>query len=333
LVTGGEGFIGSNFISFLLNSGETGLKDLDEKGLKIYNLDRCTYAGRGENLAYDGLSKDSRYQFIWGDIRDRRLVTHIFDYVKPDMVFNFAAESHVDRSVQDSDDFLYTNVGGTISLLEAARTVGNLERFVQVSTDEVYGSREMGSFTEEDRTNPSNPYAASKAAAESFALAYHKTHDVPAVITRSSNNYGPFQFPEKLIPLFITNLIEGKKVPLMWSEKNPGLNARDWLHVEDNCRAIWHVANKGTNGEIYNIPGDSEISNLGLTGMLLFYFNKGGDRVERIPHRKGHDFRYAMSGKKLARLGFKPSHEFKKGLDDTCKWYIDNERWWRPLKA
>jgi dTDP-glucose 4,6-dehydratase len=327
VVTGGEGFIGSNFIRLLL--GNT----TDKEDIQVWNIDRQTYAGMGKNLDYCGISKDSRYHFFWGDIRDKGLMKRVFKGVNPDLVFHFAAESHVDRSIQDTEDFFYTNVGGTISLLEAARETG-LEKFVHISTDEVGGSIAPGrKFAEEDKINPSSPYAASKAAAESFALAYHKTHDVPVVIARSSNNYGPFQFPEKLIPLFITNLIQGKKVPLMSSEENPGMNVRDWIHVEDNCQAIWNVAKKGKAGEIYHIPGNNLMSNIEITMLILNYFGMKEDMIERVPHRRGHDLRYSMSGGKLKELGFRPDWGLRQGINATCKWYAENQNWWRPLKA
>ena len=237
LVTGGSGFIGSNFIEFLLqNSGES--------EIEVSNLDKRTYAAKGDNIEYLGLSNDPRYKFFLGDVSNKDLVEEVFSQVHPDLVFNFAAESHVDRSIQYQDLFVLSNILGTANLLGVSSKLG-LERFVQISTDEVYGSKKEGSFVEEDKLTPSSTYSATKAAAEHLVTAYHTTENTPTLITRSSNNYGKLQFPEKLIPLFITNLLEGEKVPLMWSEDNPGLNIRDWIHVEDNCRAIWHVAKYG----------------------------------------------------------------------------------------
>lgn len=324
LVTGGSGFIGSNFIKFIL-------RDLEGQNLQVINLDCLTYAGKGRNLEHEGLDKDSRYVFVRGDISNADLVNRVFDDMKPKMVFNFAAESHVDNSINHPNISVSTNIQGTLNLLEASRK--GIERFVQISTDEVYGSRPTGSFKETDVLAPSSPYSASKASAEAFVHAYQRTHGIPAVITRSSNNFGPYQFPEKLIPLFVTNLIDRKKVPLMWSEKNPGLNVRDWIYVGDNCRAIWHVANKGTEGEVYNIPGDNELNNTQITEMLLSYFGKGEEMIDRVEHRKGHDFRYSIDGEKLKGLGFQSSGKpFNDRLNETCRWYENHQNWWRPLK-
>ena len=251
LVTGGAGFIGSNFINFLLTSPEI------HEEIDVINVDKITYAGKGRNLEHLGLDINPGYEFIKGDICDRGLMRLIFKEKNPEFVFNFAAESHVDRSIKGSEPFVRTNVLGTTNLLDVAREFP-VSKFIQISTDEVYGSIKDGSFTENSFPNPSNPYSASKLAAEQMAFSYFKTHDVPVIVTRSSNNYGPFQFPEKILPLFITNLIENKRVPLMWSEENPGLNVRDWLHVSDNCRAIWHVAQFGNVAEVYNISGEIE---------------------------------------------------------------------------
>lgn len=326
LVTGGSGFIGSNFIQYLLTDSEI------EQPTKVVNLDKITYAGTGRNIELMGLDKDPRYSFIKGDICDSKLVRNVFEDYSPDFVFNFAAESHVDRSIQGNTPFIKSNIEGAVNLLESSRTSG-LERFVQISTDEVYGSISNGSFSEESALNPSSPYAASKAAAENMAMAYFKTHNVPVMITRSANNYGSFQFPEKLIPLFITNLIQGKKIPLMWSEDNPGLNVRDWLHVEDNCRAIWDISQKGFGGEIYNIPGGNEKTNAHIARSLLKVFEFGEEMIERVSHRKGHDFRYSISGEKLDSLGFEYKHlDFDKELIKTAEWYKQNKTWWGQLK-
>jgi len=325
LVTGGRGFIGSNFIRYLLANQKFPVE-------KVVNVDKQTYAEQGMNLEHMGISQDSRLVDIRRDICDKGLVKDVFESSKPDFVFNFAAESHVDRSIQDSEDFVMTNVAGTANLLDASRDC-KVKRFVQISTDEVYGSREEGSFTEDSRLEPSSPYAASKAAAEHLAFSYFRTHGMNVVVTRSANNYGEYQFPEKLLPLFITNLIEGKKVPLMYSKKNPGLNVRDWLHVEDNCRAIWLVACIGENGEAYNIPGENERTNIEMTRMLLKEFGLGEDRIERVGHRKGHDFRYSIKGDKLKALGFEYKHrDLEKSVGELVEWYRKNEEWWLRLK-
>lgn len=328
LVTGGCGFIGSNFIKYILASPEI-TQDVD-----IVNLDKQTYAGRGKNIEHLGLDKDKRYRFVTGDICDKGLVERVFAEKKPEIVFNFAAESHVDRSIQSSDDFVMTNIAGTANLLDAALKYP-VGRFAQISTDEVYGSlkQEDLSSRETDSLSPRSPYSASKAAAEHLTLAYFHTHGLSTIITRSANNYGPYQFPEKFLPLFITNLIDGKKVPLMWSKENPGLNVRDWLPVEDNCRAIWFVSQQGQDGEIYNIPGENERTNIEMTRLLLENFGVGEKMIEHIPHRLGHDFRYSIRGDKLKELGFSYHHKnLETELRNVVNWYIKNEDWWGPLK-
>ena len=326
LVTGGCGFIGSNFISYLLTNSEV------NEEIEVLNLDKQTYAGQGKNIEHMRLDINEKYRFVRGDICDRKLVEEIFSEFKPELVFNFAAESHVDRSIQSSEDFVMSNIIGTVNLFDAARKF-NVKKFIQISTDETYGSRKDGSFYENNKLEPSSPYAASKAAADLIALSYFKTHKFPVIITRSANNYGKYQFPEKILPLFITNLIENKKVPLMWSEENPGLNVRDWLHVEDNCRAIWFISHQGKDGEIYNISGENEKTNTEMTRKLLNEFNFGEEMIQHIPHRLGHDFRYSISGEKLKELGFQYKH---KDLDIEIKflvkWYRENENWWRLLK-
>lgn len=326
LVTGGAGFIGSNFINFLLTNSEI------REEIEIIDVDKITYAGKGRNLEYLGLDLDQRYEFIKRDICDKGLIRLIFKEKNPEFVFNFAAESHVDKSIEGSEPFVRTNVLGTTNLLDVAREF-SVSRFIQISTDEVYGSIEEGSFTEDSFPSPCNPYAASKLAAEQMAFSYFKTHNLPVIVTRSANNFGPYQFPEKILPLFITNLIKGNKVPLMWSEENPGLNIRDWLHVNDNCRAIWFIANNGKIGEVYNISGENERTNISLTESLLDIFGFGEEMIERIPHRKGHDFRYSISGDKLNGLGFRHVYsDLDLELRNLVSWYKENEKWWGPLK-
>jgi dTDP-glucose 4,6-dehydratase len=325
LVTGGCGFIGSNFIKYLLTN--SGIKDI-----KIINLDKQTYAGQGGNLENEGLDKDGRYLFIKGDICDKKLIEEIFSKENPEIIFNFAAESHVDRSIQGSQDFIMSNIVGAVNLLDFARKF-KTQKFVQISTDETYGSIKEGSFSEQDKLNPSSPYSSSKAAAEMIALSYFKTHGLPVIITRSANNYGPYQFPEKVLPLFITNLIQGEKVPLMWSPENPGLNVRDWLHVEDNCRAIWLVSQNGKFGEVYNIPGENEKTNMEITKMLLGCFGFGEEMIQHVDHRKGHDFRYSIKGDKLKNLGFRHEHkDLNSEIKNLVEWYKQNKNWWLRLK-
>lgn len=326
LVTGGCGFIGSNFVRYLLTDPEV------NQDIEVINLDKLTYAGKGNNLEHMDIPPGKNYSFIQGDICNKEIIDKILSEVHPDLIFNFAAESHVDRSISDSDNFEKSNFLGACNLFKCALK-HNIQKIIQISTDEVYGSIDKGSFSEDSKFNPSSPYSATKAAADLVALAFFKTHNLPVIITRSANNYGPYQFPEKILPLFITNLIEGKKVPLMWSEENPGLNVRDWLHVTDNCRAIWYVANKGVPGEIYNIPGTSEKTNIEITRILLSHFGFGEEMINKVSHRKAHDFRYSIQGSKLKELGFRYLHE---DLDEEIKklieWYKNNTNWWEPLK-
>ena len=327
LVTGGCGFIGSNFIKYLLTNPE-----INNNEISILNVDKQTYAGKGENIEHMNLHNHRNYKFFKIDICDKNAIFNLFEQENPDIIFNFAAESHVDRSIINSENFINTNVIGTFNLLEASKKYP-IQKFVQISTDEVYGSIREGSFNENSVLNPSSPYSSSKAAAELQAISYFKTHEVPVVITRSANNYGPYQFPEKFLPLFITNLIEGKKVPLMWSEENPGLNVRDWLHVEDNCRAIWFLSQYGREGEFYNISGEKERTNLEVTGLLLENTGYDKEMIEYIKHRKGHDFRYSISGEKLRSLGFKCKHlDFENEIKEVIKWYKENPEWWGKLK-
>lgn len=326
VVTGGCGFIGSNFINYLLADSKI-MPDLS-----IINLDKMTYAGQGKNIEHMKIDKNPKYKFIKADITDKNLIESIFNLEKPDIVFNFAAESHVDRSIHDSRDFIMTNVVGTLNLLDASLK-NNVKKFIQISTDEVYGSIKEGSFSEHDALTPSSPYSSSKASAELIAMSYFKTYSLPLIITRSANNYGQYQFPEKILPLFITNLLEGKKVPLMWSEENPGLNVRDWLHVRDNCRAIWFLSQNGKPGEVYNISGENERTNIEMTLLLLYTLGFNTDMIEKVPHRKAHDFRYSINSRKLKQLGFEYEHKnLIQELKNIIDWYKNNRDWWMPLK-
>lgn len=316
LVTGGAGFIGSNYVRRVIDGSLKGVSS-------ITVLDKLTYAGTLTNL--QKLPKDS-YEFIHGDICDPDFVNKIMPEF--DAVINFAAESHVDRSIAGSREFVTTNVLGVQNLLDAAKNAGT-QRFVHISTDEVYGTIAEGSWPETDPLLPNSPYAASKAAADLLVRSYHRTHGLDVRVTRCSNNYGPYQFPEKVIPLFVTNLIEGKKVPVYGS----GLNVRDWLHVDDHCRGIHAVLTKGTAGEIYNIGGGLELTNLELTQKILQAFGKGSESVEYVEDRKAHDLRYSVDWTKINReLGYEPQVKFEDGLKDTIQWYRDNETWWKPLK-
>ncbi|HOB59084.1 MAG TPA: dTDP-glucose 4,6-dehydratase [Methanoregulaceae archaeon] len=317
LVTGGAGFIGSNFIRFLLN-------DRSDTEI-VVNLDKLTYAGNLENLK--DIAGNPAYRFIRGDICDAELVSRILDEFDIDTVVHFAAESHVDRSISEGLSFVTTNVTGTCSLLEAARKAG-ISRFIHVSTDEVYGSIRKGSFSETDPLNPSSPYSASKAGSDLLALSYFTTHHVPVIVTRCTNNFGPFQYPEKLIPLFTTNLIEGKKVPVYGS----GMNVRDWIYVLDHCRAIACILKKGIPGEIYNIGGGTELTNLEITRKILEQLGKDETSIQFVGDRKGHDFRYSLSSDKLHSLGWQPRFTFDEALEHTIRWYKEQEWWWRKLK-
>ena len=314
LITGGCGFIGSNFIRYLLGHN---------KDIKIVNLDKLTYAGNPENLR--DIEHDPRYRFIKGDICDRSQVREAVEGC--DAVINFAAESHVDRSIARADAFVRTGVIGVQVLLDISRKAG-VPRFIQISTDEVYGSIREGVFTEESPLNPSSPYSASKAAGDLLALSYHKTFGMPVIITRSSNNYGPYQYPEKLITLFITNCFEGKTLPLY----GDGANVREWIHVLDNCRAIELVLEKGVPGEVYNISSGKELSNSEIARAIVRTIEVPESFITPVTDRPGHDFRYAMDCAKIAGLGFSPRIDFKTGLEETILWYRDNPKWWKPLK-
>lgn len=314
LVTGGCGFIGSNFIRYILGK---------YPNYKIINLDKLTYCGCLGNLK--DIEKDKRYRFVKGDICDERLVNKL---VKDcDVILNFAAATHVDRSIVDASDFVHTNVHGVYVLLEAAKK-NKVKRIIAASTDEVYGSIQRGSFKETTILHPNSPYAASKAGGDHLALAYYTTFKTPVIITRSSNNFGPYQFPEKIIPLFITNLLENKKVPLY----GDGLNVRDWLYVLDNCRAIDTVLRKGKIGEIYNIGGSYEVPNIKLTRAILKLLNKTYSMIKYVPDRLGHDRRYSLDSTKIKRLGWRPAKDFKTAIKETVEWYKDNRKWWKSKK-
>jgi dTDP-glucose 4,6-dehydratase len=293
--------------------------------LEIINLDLLTYAGNPDNLK--GIDKDPRYTFIKGDICDRDIVDAILKKNQVNAIIHFAAESHVDRSIVDSSDFVRTNVTGTYNLLECAR-LHSIQKFMHISTDEVYGSTPEGSFTETDILSPSSPYSASKAGSDLLALSYFKTYKLPVVVTRCTNNYGPYQFPEKLIPFFVTNLIEGKKVPVYGT----GKNVRDWIHVSDHCRAVEFLLREGVPGEIYNIGGGNERTNLEITHKILSLLQKDKSMIDYVKDRPGHDFRYSVDCSKLRSLGWIPECSFDDGLAATVTWYSQNEGWWRPLK-
>jgi dTDP-glucose 4,6-dehydratase len=318
LVTGGAGFIGSNFIRYFLNH---------HPAYTIINIDKLTYAGNLDNLK--DVEGNHRYFFVRGDIADSECVTRIIDD-GVDAIVNFAAESHVDRSIEDAGIFLKTNVLGTQVLLEAGRRKG-IKRFIQVSTDEVYGSLgPEGSFAEDSPLKPNSPYAASKTAADLLVRAYHKTFGFPGIITRCSNNYGPYQFPEKLIPLFITNALAQEPLPLY----GDGLNIRDWIQVEDHCRAIDLILHQGAIGEIYNIGGGAEKTNLELTRIILKKLNRPETLIRYVKDRPGHDRRYAIDPGKLKReLGWKPLYTFERGIEETIRWYGENRWWWEKIKS
>ncbi len=315
LVTGGAGFIGSNFIRFLLAR----LPDV-----RVVNLDKLTYAGNLDNLK--DLEADPRYEFVRGDIRDRELAARLT--ARAQAVVHFAAETHVDRSIVDAGEFVLTDVHGTYVLLEALRAAPGIEVFVHISTDEVYGSRDAGHFTEADPINPSSPYAASKAGADRLAHAYDVTYGAPVVILRPSNNYGPFQYPEKFIPLFATNAIEGRDLPLYGA----GANVRDWLHVDDNCRAIELAMRRGVPGEAYNVGAGNEVPNIEVAERIVSLLGRPRDLIKSVPDRPGHDRRYAVDTAKIRALGWRPEVPFAAGLEATVRWYERHEAWWRKIK-
>jgi dTDP-glucose 4,6-dehydratase len=319
LVTGAAGFIGSNFVRMIVKGELKGISS-------ITVLDKLTYAGIRANL--DSAANLPQYEFNQGDICDSLVVSSLLTDV--DAVINFAAESHVDRSISGAIDFVQTNIVGVQVLLDAIKASGKDIRFLQISTDEVYGSIGTGSWSEESPLQPNSPYSASKASGELLARSYNKTHGIDVVITRCSNNYGTHHFPEKLIPLFITNLIEGKKVPVYGT----GENVRDWLHVDDHCRGIHLALMNGNSGEVYNIGGGRELTNNEITGLILEAMSADKSAIEYVEDRKGHDLRYSVDWVKINReLGYEPQIKFEDGLRETIKWYQDNQAWWKPLKS
>jgi dTDP-glucose 4,6-dehydratase len=315
LVTGGAGFIGSNFVRYAIAA---------HPDWHVTTLDKLTYAGRLENLK--SVEDHPRHRFVKGDIADMAVAGPLVR--ESEVVVNFAAETHVDRSIKHAADFITTDVFGTFVLLEAARENANLRRFVQISTDEVYGSVPVGSSKETDELKPRNPYSASKAGADRLAYSYWATYQVPVIITRASHNYGPNQFPEKIIPLFITNLVDDIPVPLY----GDGQNERDWLHVDDHCRGVDLLIDKGADGEVYNIGGGNQVKNVDLTHRLLELVGKSTSLITPVADRPGHDRRYSLDTNKLEALGWQPQEPFEEGLAKTVRWYRENEWWWRPIK-
>jgi dTDP-glucose 4,6-dehydratase len=315
LVTGGAGFIGSNFVRYALAS---------HPDWRVTTLDKLTYAGRLETL--HDVMDHPRHCFVRGDIADAPLAAPLVG--RSDIVVHFAAETHVDRSIMGAGDFIHTDVFGSFVLLEAARSAPRLKRFIQISTDEVYGSVAEGASRETDELKPRNPYAASKAGADRLAYSYWATYGIPVIVTRASNNYGPYQFPEKVIPLFVTNAIEGQPLPLY----GDGLNVRDWLHVADHCRAIDLILERGQPGEVYNIGGGNDVPNIELTRRILDLLERPHTLIRPVTDRLGHDRRYCLDTAKLRALGWAPSVPFVDGLAETVAWYRQNEWWWRPIK-
>jgi dTDP-glucose 4,6-dehydratase len=317
LVTGGAGFIGSNFIRYMMKM---------HPDYRIINLDRLTYAGNLQNLK--DVENNKNYEFVKGDIADRKVVSDIFEKDRIDAVINFAAESHVDRSIEDPGVFIQTDIYGTFILLEAVRQYRS-SIFLQISTDEVYGSIENGSFKEEDPLKPNSPYSASKAGAEMIVRSFYKTYGTPVIITRTSNNFGPYQYPEKLIPLFVTNLIDDIKVPLY----GDGMNVRDWIYVEDNCRALDMVLHGGETGGVYNIGAGNEKPNIWITKKIIKILDKSEGMIQPVSDRPGHDRRYSVDCRRIKEeLGWETEYDFEQALEKTVSWYIDNEDWWRVLK-
>lgn len=317
LITGAAGFIGSNFAKLILS---------EYPDFNIIVYDKLTYAGNLENLKE--IENDTRYKFVKGDICDKELIRKIFRENKIDYVVNFAAETHVDRSIGSPEDFIRTDVLGTYVLLEAVKEFG-VERFLQISTDEVYGSIDEGSFNENSPLIPSSPYSASKSGGDLLVNSYFVTYKLPVIITRSSNNYGPNQYPEKIIPLFITNLLEDTPVPVY----GDGMNVRDWIYVEDNCRAVAKVLFEGKLGEVYNISSNEEKPNILLTKTILEILGKSESLINYVKDRPGHDRRYSIDASKVRSLGWKPEIDFKEGIEKTVQWYIDNKDWWKKIKS
>ena len=317
LVTGGSGFIGSNFVRQMLQN--------DTK-CHIVNLDKLTYAGNPANLV--DIEMDERYSFVHGDICDTDVVRQIFHQHKPQIIINFAAETHVDRSIGSPDDFIKTDVFGVFTLLEASKEFG-VDLFLQISTDEVYGSIAEGSFCEGDPLLPSSPYSASKAGGDRLAYSYYVTYNLPVIITRASNNYGPFQYPEKLISLFVTNALEDRDLPVY----GDGKYVRDWLYVSDHCSAVHFIIENGKLGEVYNVGGGNELQNIHITHQILEQLGKSTDLIKFVEDRKGHDLRYSLDCSKLNQLGWMPEHSFDEALAETIHWYQSNEAWWAPIKS
>ncbi len=315
LVTGGAGFIGSNFVRYTLSRYPS---------YEIVVLDKLTYAGNLANLA--DVADNPNYRFVKGDIGDQQLVESLVTEV--DAIVNFAAETHVDRSIMDAGSFIHTDVHGTFVLLEAARK-HRIERFLQVSTDEVYGDIPAGSSLEDDPMRPRSPYSASKAGGEMMVKAYHVTYELPVLITRGSNNYGPYQYPEKLIPVLITNALDGQELPIY----GDGQQIRDWLYVMDHCTGIDVVLHHGEVGEAYNVGGGNERVNLDIATQVLELLGKPRSLLRFVKDRPGHDRRYSLDCSKIRRLGWEPARNFEEGLAETVRWYVENETWWRPLKS
>lgn len=319
LVTGGAGFIGSNFIKMLLNRSDD---------VFVVNLDALTYAGNPANLT--DLENNSRYRFVHGSIQNRELVDYVINKFQVTGIINFAAESHVDRSILNSQPFIDTNIAGTMTLLDSARQ-NKIKAFLQVSTDEVYGSLGAeGKFSESTPLSPNSPYSASKASADMLVMASFHTFGMPVMITRCSNNYGQYQFPEKLIPLMIINALEGKKLPVY----GDGMNVRDWIHVEDHCNAIWQVYNSGKPGEVYNIGANCEKTNISIVKSILNILNLSEELIEYVKDRPGHDRRYAIDSSKIAKeIGWKPKKDFESAIEDTIEWYLTNKHWWQNIRS
>jgi dTDP-glucose 4,6-dehydratase len=316
LVTGGAGFIGSHFIRMVLRR---------HPSARVVNLDKLTYAGNLDNL--HDVQDDPRYEFILGDIRDKALIRRVFARVQG--VVHFAAETHVDRSIYDAGEFVLSNVHGTYTLLDALRAFPAVEFFIHVSTDEVYGNRTGRAARESDPLQPSSPYAATKAAGDHLARAYHVTYGLPTIVLRPSNTFGPCQFPEKLIPLFLTNALEGKTIPVF----GDGLNVRDWLYVEDHCRAVEAAVLKGRNGSVYNVGGGVELTNIEVVRRILAALDASRELIQFVPDRPGHDRRYAMDSGLIRALGWEPETPFAEGLKRTVRWYASNRSWWRKVRT